>query len=73
MFSVSVSFARVVRFLDHTRDLGIDKLRRAFGNFAPRLNLASEEKLLLVVAHENRPMLGQSPLADVATSERVAC
>src|SRR5438270_4549091 len=59
-----------IRFLDHTRNLGVDQLRRTLGNFASRLQLAAEEKLLLVIAHEDRTYLvRQSPLRHVPARE----
>src|SRR5438045_5122964 len=59
-----------VSLLDHARDLGVDELGGALGDFAPRLKLAAEEKLLLVVADENGTnLVRQSPLRYVASRE----
>ena len=61
------SFLRaIVCFLDYAGNFRIDELCCSLRNFAPGLELASEEKLLLVVSNENRPdRIGKSPLPDL--------
>src|SRR5712671_4392786 len=59
-----------VSLLDHPRNFGIDELRGALRHLAPSLQLAAEEKLLLVVADEDRTdLVRKAPLRYVAASE----